>query len=241
MRAALARPPPLHRDARTSRSIGSSSGSRRRAAGSRSSSSSPATTTTPSASSTRASTSSGRSRRAPSSASRAGFRYTPDHLLRDLPVPAPHRRPARGIAGGRRRLVELRDGWLNPPGLDPPTSRSAPSPTSTTSAPPGCRRPRRPRRRRPRRLRLARRPPRRRPPRAPPRPQPGARQRMSRDRVVDASFSPVGQPGTRGRFAVLPGDGFQPTGMSRFPRAPAGEGDYWVRRSGTQRCGKAVL
>ena len=104
-----------------------------------------------------------------------------------------------------------------------------------------ARHPRPPRRRRPRRLRLAGRHRHRRPPRRPPRPQPRTRQRMSRDRVVDASFSPVGQPGTRGRFAVLPGDGLQPTGMSRFPRAPAGERDDWVRRSGTQRCGTAAL
>ena len=54
-------------------------------------------------------------------------RYTPDHYVRDVPVPA---RPGAGRAGDRvrfrsacygcialvaRRLVELRDRWLNPP------------------------------------------------------------------------------------------------------------------------------
>ena len=39
--------------------------------------------------------------------------------LRDIPVPAPDRRTTRGIGDAARRLVELRDGWLNPPGLDP--------------------------------------------------------------------------------------------------------------------------
>jgi hypothetical protein len=39
----------------------------------------------------------------------------PDHLLRDLPIPTPR----EAIAAAARRLVELRDGWLNPPGLEP--------------------------------------------------------------------------------------------------------------------------
>ncbi len=41
-------------------------------------------------------------------------------MLRDLPIPThptPDQRARVGEAA--RRLVELRDGWLNPPGLDP--------------------------------------------------------------------------------------------------------------------------
>jgi len=44
---------------------------------------------------------------------------TPHHLLRDLPVPAPQRRTAGSDRGGRRELVRLRDGWLNPPASIP--------------------------------------------------------------------------------------------------------------------------
>ena len=79
-----------------------------------------ATTTTPSASSTRASTSCGRVARARSSA-----RSSPASATRPRPAsrpsrsrtPPPEQRERVGEAA--RRLVELRDGWLNPPGLDP--------------------------------------------------------------------------------------------------------------------------
>jgi len=52
-----------------------------------------------------------------------------------FPNPNPEERGRVGEAA--RRLVELRDGWLNPPGLDPAelTKRTLTNPT--TSAPPG--------------------------------------------------------------------------------------------------------
>ncbi len=60
------------------------------------------------------------------------------NLLRDIPVPAdptPEQRARVGEAA--RRLVELRDGWLDPPGVDPADLASGPSPSSTTRALPG--------------------------------------------------------------------------------------------------------
>ncbi len=49
----------------------------------------------------------------------SGFRYTPTTCFEtfQLPDPTPEQRERVGEAA--RRLVELRDGWLNPPGLDP--------------------------------------------------------------------------------------------------------------------------
>jgi hypothetical protein len=44
-------------------------------------------------------------------------RYTPRTCLEIFPDPTPGQRERVGEAG--RRLVELRDGWLNPPGIDP--------------------------------------------------------------------------------------------------------------------------
>ncbi len=49
----------------------------------------------------------------------SGFTYTPTTTFETFPFPdaAPEQRNRVGEAA--RRLVELRDGWLNPPGLDP--------------------------------------------------------------------------------------------------------------------------
>ena len=79
-----------------------------------------AATTTVSASSIRASTRSGPAPWARSSAKSSPASATPHHLLRDLPFPpdpTPEQRARVGEAA--RRLVELRDGWLNPPDLAP--------------------------------------------------------------------------------------------------------------------------
>ena len=39
--------------------------------------------------------------------------------LADLPFPRPTDEQREAIAAAARELVRLRDGWLNPPGLDP--------------------------------------------------------------------------------------------------------------------------
>ncbi len=70
--------------------------------------------------------------------------HTHDHL-RDIPVPAPHRRTARESRGGRqspRRAAQMVG--LTRPASIPLNSNSGPSPTSTTSAPPGSITPTRP-------------------------------------------------------------------------------------------------
>ena len=78
-----------------------------------------ATTTSRSASSTRARTSYGRAARERNSA-----RSSPASATRPRPASrpsrsrTPHPNSAR-VGEAARRLVELRDGWLNPPGLDP--------------------------------------------------------------------------------------------------------------------------
>ncbi len=41
------------------------------------------------------------------------------HDLRDVPLPASHRRAARRHRRRRKRLDELREGWLNPAGASP--------------------------------------------------------------------------------------------------------------------------
>ena len=93
--------------------VGDAPGQRRR-------SPSPATTTTPSASCTRACTSSGPAARALSSA-----RSSPASATRRRPPSRPSRsrdptdEQRERVGEAARRLVELRDGWLNPPGLDP--------------------------------------------------------------------------------------------------------------------------
>ena len=103
----------------------------------------------------------------------SGFRYTPTTCFETFPFPDPTPEQRERVGEAARRLVELRDGWLNPPGLDPAdlekrtlTNLYNQRPTWLANAHAT------PRRRRPRRLRLARRPPRRRSPRAPPGPQP---------------------------------------------------------------------
>jgi hypothetical protein len=50
----------------------------------------------------------------------SGFRYTPTTTFETFPFPRPTDQQRDAIAEAARRLVELRDGWLNPQGLDPP-------------------------------------------------------------------------------------------------------------------------
>ena len=46
-------------------------------------------------------------------------RYTPSTTLETFPFPDPTPEQREWVGEAARRLVELRDGWLNPPGLDP--------------------------------------------------------------------------------------------------------------------------
>ncbi len=47
----------------------------------------------------------------------SGFRYTPTTCFETFPFPRPTHEQREAIAAAARRLVELRDGWLNPPAL----------------------------------------------------------------------------------------------------------------------------
>ena len=49
----------------------------------------------------------------------SGFRYTPTTCFETFPFPDPTSEQRERAGEAARRLVELRDGWLNPPGLDP--------------------------------------------------------------------------------------------------------------------------
>ncbi len=46
-------------------------------------------------------------------------RYTPTTCFETFPFPRPTDERREAIAAAARELVRLRDGWLNPPGLDP--------------------------------------------------------------------------------------------------------------------------
>lgn len=48
----------------------------------------------------------------------SGFRYTPMTTFETFPFPQPTQGQRERIGEAARRLVELRDGWLDPPGLD---------------------------------------------------------------------------------------------------------------------------
>jgi hypothetical protein len=48
----------------------------------------------------------------------SGFRYTPTTCFETFPFPRPTDDQREAIAAAARNLVTLRDGWLNPPGLD---------------------------------------------------------------------------------------------------------------------------
>ncbi len=49
----------------------------------------------------------------------SGFRYTPTTCFETFPFPDPTPEQRERVGEAARRLAELRDGWLNPPGLDP--------------------------------------------------------------------------------------------------------------------------
>ena len=49
----------------------------------------------------------------------SGFRYTSSTTFETFPFPQPTDERRERVGEAARRLVELRDGWLNPPGLDP--------------------------------------------------------------------------------------------------------------------------
>jgi len=49
----------------------------------------------------------------------SGFTYTPTSCFETFAFPRPTDEQREGIAAAARELVRLRDGWLNPPGLDP--------------------------------------------------------------------------------------------------------------------------
>ncbi len=49
----------------------------------------------------------------------SGFRYTPTTTFETFPFPRPTDEERERVGEAARRLVELRDGWLNPPNLDP--------------------------------------------------------------------------------------------------------------------------
>ena len=49
----------------------------------------------------------------------SGFRYTPTTCFETFPLPDPTPEQRERVGEAARRLVELRDGWLNPPGIDP--------------------------------------------------------------------------------------------------------------------------
>jgi hypothetical protein len=48
-----------------------------------------------------------------------GFRYTPTTTFETYPFPRPNAEQREAVGEAARRLVELRDGWLNPHGLAP--------------------------------------------------------------------------------------------------------------------------
>jgi hypothetical protein len=48
-------------------------------------------------------------------------RYTPTTCFETFPLPRPSDEQREAIAAAAGELVRLRDGWLNPPGLDPDT------------------------------------------------------------------------------------------------------------------------
>jgi hypothetical protein len=49
----------------------------------------------------------------------SGFRYTPLSCFETFPFPSARPEQRERVGEAARRLVELRDGWLNPPGLAP--------------------------------------------------------------------------------------------------------------------------
>ena len=49
----------------------------------------------------------------------SGFAYTPTTTFETFPFPRPTDEQREAIAAAARELVRLRDGWLDPPGLDP--------------------------------------------------------------------------------------------------------------------------
>jgi len=49
----------------------------------------------------------------------SGFTYTPTTCFETFPFPDPTPEQRERVGEAARRLVALRDGWLNPPGLDP--------------------------------------------------------------------------------------------------------------------------
>ena len=49
----------------------------------------------------------------------SGFTYTPTTCFETFPFPDPTPEQRERVGEAARRLVELRDGWLNPPDLDP--------------------------------------------------------------------------------------------------------------------------
>jgi hypothetical protein len=49
----------------------------------------------------------------------SGFRYTTTTCFETFPFPHPTPEQRERVGEAARRLVDLRDGWLNPPGLDP--------------------------------------------------------------------------------------------------------------------------
>jgi hypothetical protein len=49
----------------------------------------------------------------------SGFRYTPTTCFETFPFPDPTPEQRDRVGEAARRLVELRDGWLDPPDLDP--------------------------------------------------------------------------------------------------------------------------
>ena len=49
----------------------------------------------------------------------SGFRYTSSTTFETFPFPQPTDEQRERVGQAARRLVELRDGWLNPPDLEP--------------------------------------------------------------------------------------------------------------------------
>ncbi len=110
---------PLHRHDPRSRSTGSSCGSRRNAARHDSSSFARDDDYTFGVLHSRVHELWARATRQPDSRGRVGFRYTPTTCFETFPFPDPTPEQRERVGEAARRLVELRDGWLNPPGLDP--------------------------------------------------------------------------------------------------------------------------